>query len=41
MDAKFLHANNEDTDQTAQMGRLICVFVRQSEGLQLAAPTVL
>ena len=26
-DAKFLHSNNEASDQTAQMGRLIWVFV--------------
>ena len=25
--AKFLHAENEDSDQTARMRRLICVFV--------------
>ena len=27
MDAKFLHANNEDSDQTARMRRLIWIFV--------------
>ena len=26
-DAKFLHAANEDADQTARMCRLICVFI--------------
>ena len=33
-DAKFLQADNEDSDQTAQMRRLIWVFVgpRRSEG---------
>ena len=35
-DAKFLHAGNEGSDQTARMRRLIWVFVaRPSEGMFL------
>ena len=30
IDAKFLDADNEDTNQTARMRSLICVFVRST-----------
>ena len=33
MDAKFLHADNEDADQTARMHRLVCLrWAHISEG---------
>ena len=33
MDAKFIHADNKDSDQTAQICRLIWVFVGHTEGI--------
>ena len=37
-DATFVHADNEDSDQTAQMHRLIWVFIGLCQGLTTSQP---